>query len=350
MNKRLTEKMQADIPQDIWAHSRHIVEELRRHDIPPTAENYALWFRHLAGMDDALSEHISQQEKRREPFSPFFLEYLYTQYASVTQHRQQQDQKIQSAQDIMHDALEVIGSIIEETDSHHSHMQKTLNKMIEDNNHDINSFLSTLIVAVTEIKQNNHYVRSALQESRKEVESLKQDLSNISDEMQRDFLTGVYNRKTLDQKINFFIKEAKQSGAPLSVLMIDIDYFKVFNDTYGHLIGDEVLKMVAAILTRSVKGKDLVARFGGEEFTILLPETTLKNAMIVAENIRKVISANELQNRKSLTTYGNVSVSIGVATYQRKKDTAISWIERADDALYRAKHNGRNQVVQEQTN
>jgi len=128
--------------------------------------------------------------------------------------------------------------------------------------------------------------------------------------------------------------------------MLDIDFFKKFNDEYGHLIGDEVLRIVGSNLKQTLKGRDFAARYGGEEFIVLLPNTTLDNTCVVAEKIREEISKNRLKIKKTGQSIGNITVSIGVSEIH-ERDTAISLVERADAALYLAKDFGRDNVKSE---
>ena len=142
------------------------------------------------------------------------------------------------------------------------------------------------------------------------------------------------------------IDKAKQSGAELCLLLLDIDHFKKFNDSYGHDVGDHVLKVVARTIKNDIKGRDICARYGGEEFCIALPETELKNAMMVAENIRKKLGRKILSTNDTGKNYGSVTVSIGISVY-RKNESPAELFRRAHAALYRAKDNGLNRVVTE---
>nr|WP_248306212.1 GGDEF domain-containing protein [Devosia oryzisoli] len=161
-----------------------------------------------------------------------------------------------------------------------------------------------------------------------------------------DPLTKIANRKSLDEGLAEAIREAAETGAPLSLMLVDIDHFKTFNDTYGHQTGDQVLRLVAMTLKSNIKGKDLAARYGGEEFVAVLPSTDMEGAVIVAENVRKAIQAKELLKRSTNEKLGRITASFGVARFH-PTDNAMSLIERADRCLYAAKHAGRNRVVSE---
>jgi len=126
--------------------------------------------------------------------------------------------------------------------------------------------------------------------------------------------------------------------------MIDIDHFKIFNDTYGHLTGDQVLRLVGQALKQTIKGQDIMARYGGEEFAVVLPSTTLRHAVGVAENIRRTVTSKELKKKSTGEILGRVTVSIGVSALKPDEEMD-SLIERADGCLYAAKRSGRNRVI-----
>lgn len=140
------------------------------------------------------------------------------------------------------------------------------------------------------------------------------------------------------------IAEALETNEAMSLMLTDIDHFKTFNDNFGHLTGDQVLRLVAMSVKHNVKGKDTTARYGGEEFAVILPNTILRAAVTVAEHIRRAVMAKELMKRSTGEHLGRMTISIGVATL-RKGDTGQSLIERADTCLYAAKRHGRNRVI-----
>lgn len=156
-----------------------------------------------------------------------------------------------------------------------------------------------------------------------------------------DSLTGLYNRRAILGKLRELINLANRYKDDFSLIMLDIDHFKKVNDRYGHLTGDEVLEEIATLIRRNIRDTDIVGRYGGEEFIIILPKTTLSSAWVVAERIRSIIEKAELKD-----SAGNVfaiTVSQGLAGWERDEDAA-SLISRADEALYKAKEKGRNRV------
>ncbi|MDQ7038401.1 MAG: sensor domain-containing diguanylate cyclase [Aquificota bacterium] len=154
---------------------------------------------------------------------------------------------------------------------------------------------------------------------------------------ERDHLTGVYNRRASEGLLNHELEKAKKYRKPLSVIMFDIDHFKKINDTYGHQTGDEVLRRLVNLVRKNLRKTDIIARWGGEEFIVLLPGTDLKNAVELAERLRRVVE------RADFGKVGRVTVSFGVAGL-KEADTVESIISRVDKAVYRAKRKGRNRV------
>jgi diguanylate cyclase len=151
------------------------------------------------------------------------------------------------------------------------------------------------------------------------------------------------NRRGFDRALEQAIDIATEKNEPLSLLMIDIDHFKRFNDQFGHLVGDTVLRLVAGTIRRSTKGQDTAARYGGEEFAVILPNTALPGAVALAEQIRITIMGRQLRRRSNGENLGSISVSIGAATFDHS-ETPYAFVERADNHLYEAKRSGRNRT------
>lgn len=158
----------------------------------------------------------------------------------------------------------------------------------------------------------------------------------------KDYLTNCPNRRALDLQLDYEYRRAKRYQEPFSILALDIDHFKKLNDLYGHLVGDKILQELADLMRVEVRDIDMVSRFGGEEFVILLPETNEEQAMIVAERIRKRVAENIFLKKKEKI---KMTVSVGVASYFEDMDGIQELLNGADLKLYSAKESGRNQVV-----
>ncbi|MBS1208213.1 MAG: hypothetical protein H6R19_611 [Proteobacteria bacterium] len=156
-----------------------------------------------------------------------------------------------------------------------------------------------------------------------------------------DVLTGLMNRQAFEITENQVIAAYQRNGQPVSAILLDLDLFKTINDTHGHQSGDTVLRELAQILRDAVRASDLVSRWGGEEFLVLLPNCELQQAKLIAEKLRATIEAHHFE---FASTNGNITASLGVAQYQ-PGETRDSFFARADQALYAAKHAGRNQVI-----
>lgn len=178
-----------------------------------------------------------------------------------------------------------------------------------------------------EIERSNHALELRLKASKQEINELQENLEAVRHESLTDPLTSLANRKYFDQSLAKHLTEAATESDALSLMMIDIDRFKSFNGTFGHLTGDQVLRLVAQCLKQNVKGQDVAARYGGEEFGVVLPHTALRQGLTVADHIRRAVMGKDLVKRST-----RVTISVGVATY-RKGDTAQTLIERADSCF-----------------
>jgi diguanylate cyclase (GGDEF)-like protein len=176
-----------------------------------------------------------------------------------------------------------------------------------------------------------------LLEMRRTLIGLSDANAKLGQQNVTDALTGVPNRRAYDQKLTEEFSRAKRTGAPLSLLLIDIDHFKEYNDKFGHPAGDTALQSVARVLMSSLRPYDFLARYGGEEFVIILPSTDLTDAIVVAERVRNLVASSEFPHRK-------LTISIGVARLDVDAG-ARALVQAADNGLYRAKAAGRNKVL-----
>lgn len=310
--------------------------------IPCTPENYFVWFEYFLGSNEDLTARIDEIVASGESFEE------KTNYALYEKHLGEgKDRKLM--QEIQAETRKMLKGIFEQILATNQSASGYTNKLEEycrklaaaEQLSHIQEVVANIINDTQEMAESSSHLQKKLEETTTQTENLRRRLQTTEKEAMKDALTGLANRKSFDQKAKALCEEYKKEGKGFSVIMLDIDHFKQFNDKYGHSIGDEVLQKVGTALHECVKGRDLPARYGGEEFVVLLPRTTLDNACLVAEHIRKNISEKKLKRVSTGESLGNVTVSLGVSEI-RSEDTIETVLEKADKALYLAKGSGRN--------
>jgi len=177
-------------------------------------------------------------------------------------------------------------------------------------------------------------------------DSIRDSLSKSEERAKTDTLTGLPNRRGLEEFFRIAQIAAMEQGEPLSILLIDVDHFKKFNDNFGHGVGDQVLRLMAKVLSEKIREGDLPARYGGEELIAVLPKADLAACEAIAERIRSSIAECSITRRSTDEVLPRITISIGVAQFQ-PGESMSDLIERCDRALYLAKKTGRNRVVTE---
>ncbi len=324
------------------------IEVLKRATIPPYPHFYELLYTYATGVNPALNARVNAILGTGGP-SLEMAERLYNEFLKSKDANERLSgvsERMSHRIDAMHDAIDTAMATA-----------NAYSATLQIANGDLHGELSAgrlkqLAVALlgdTRRMQNaNLALERTLEASRAEIAALQRDLDDVRREALIDPLTKVHNRKAFDDGLLRAIARASDSGHPLCLMLIDIDHFKRFNDTWGHQTGDQVLRLVAMTVKSNIKGKDMAARYGGEEFGAILPDTDLEDALHVADNIRRAVQAKELLKRSTNEKLGRVTASFGVAML-RPEDSPSSLIERADRCLYAAKRMGRNTVVGEDT-
>ncbi len=195
------------------------------------------------------------------------------------------------------------------------------------------------------IDKNEMLARVRTQIKKKRYTERLRDNVQLSIEMAiTDGLTGLFNRRYMETHLSTLVEQAASRGKPIAVMVLDIDYFKSVNDTHGHDAGDDVLREFSLRIRKSIRNIDLACRYGGEEFVLVMPETDMAVATMVAERLRRRIAGEPFSIQQGTGSLP-VTISIGIAAIAAPTDTAAAIFKRADEALYRAKRDGRNRVV-----
>ena len=321
---------------------------MERHDVPPTPENYMVWYYYASGGNKDLQEEIDKLIAQKMPFGTRVCVALYQRFFVTERNQKVIDDAAQTAQKMLKDVLRAVNDFSGETKNYNEDLGGYIDNISKGyGDADVKDVIKNLVEETLKIKETGEQMNAKLEESKTEIANLRQNLQAVTAEAQKDGLTNLFNRKTFESLLEENMELAEEQKTDLCLLMLDVDHFKKFNDTYGHLLGDEVLKIVSRTLTYTLKGRDIVARFGGEEFVVFLPATPIDGAMRVADAVRESIASKELKRKDTGENFGRITVSIGVSRYRHGVDDIPKLIKRADVALYDAKKLGRNRVCKE---
>lgn len=311
---------------------------------PATPRNFELWYCYATGYHPSLNEAVNQLLSRSSNLTDTDIETIHGAYLSPLRIGERIDKVGDRVVDEIDQVMAMVDAAIGTTNTCSENLAGVSRYIPSADREGLRSIVESLVHTTKEMENLNSRLEERLIASKKEINQLQENLEAVRHESLTDPLTSLANRKFFDQTLGEAIAEAKADNEAMSLLLTDIDHFKTFNDTYGHLTGDQVLRLVALSVKQNVKGQDIAARYGGEEFAIILPNTALRSAVTVADHIRRAVMGKELMKRSTGEHLGRVTISIGVATL-RPGDNARSLIGRADACLYAAKRAGRNRVI-----
>lgn len=336
-----------ELPEQADAFSQKTIDMLVHFRIPATPQNYELCFLYCVNQNPDLTKAIGDLIETDGPIPAAELARLYEKFC----RKQTANDTVADVGVKMQEELQKLASLLEHTGNDTAAYGKTLNAFaIQLDKGEVSTQLKTLLAGVAAatraIEQRNRNLEAQLAQSSEEVRTLRGRIDSIRLESLTDPLTNLANRRALDEKLEEAVAEALAEGHDLSVLIGDVDHFKKFNDTWGHATGDQVLRLVAQCFKANTKGRDTAARFGGEEFVVVMPHTSLANAVTVANQIRLAVETKKIVKRSTGETLGAITVSIGAARY-RPGESICDLLNRADQCMYGAKRNGRNRTVHE---
>ena len=339
--------LHADEHERTMAFAEIALGQIRALRQPATPRHFEIWYIYATGYNPSLNQTINELLARNGTLSEADVEHVYETFVCATRFTDRIDHVGSQVMDEIEQVMAMIGAAAGNATSYAESLVDVTQKLgLDTDEPAVRAIVETLVQATKEMEQDNQSLEARLSASKLEITELQQNLETVRSESLIDPLTSLANRKYFDDALAKAVADARAQDQPLSLMMTDIDHFKKFNDSYGHLTGDQVLRLVAVCTKQNVKGQDIAARYGGEEFAIVLPDTVLRSAITVADHIRRAVMTKELMKRSTGEHLGRVTISVGVATLQ-KCDTAQSLIERADTCLYAAKRSGRNRVISE---
>ncbi len=328
--------------QSTTAWAREALLAMQRRHIPPTPENYLVWYHVAADTMPALTRLVRVLDTQAVPYDDTRNWELYERFFGPERERAH----LRSVGDRVHDHLaeidKLLSQIAEGTKAYGDRVEHVVTSL-DDPEHtgELNDALATLREDTEQILARTDSWERSAEAHAKEVSKLKHELDLARNEAETDGLTQVGNRKRFDRRLRELVTNACDRGAPLSLILLDIDHFKSFNDTYGHQLGDRVLKLVAKRMVDATSIDHEVFRYGGEEFGLLAPDTRLGEAVEVGETVRKAIAGLRIARKSDAEELRRITVSLGVSEYEPGEPLSRV-LERADAALYAAKNSGRN--------
>ncbi|MDA7949423.1 MAG: GGDEF domain-containing protein [Hyphomicrobiaceae bacterium] len=324
--------------------AKRTLDYIARYGTPPTPHAYEVFYTVCAGLNPQLNEALGRVIAEHRHVTAQDAERLYQKYLSPQQLSEQVENIGAQMTSEMSALLAMIGNAAASANTYQASLQNAEEQLSHGRGQQSSGDLvSALVNATKTMSKTNAEVCANLETSRAQVEQLEDCLKLAREESSRDPLTGLVNRRQLELSLDETIIRSSTTGQPASLLIIDVDEFKAFNDTHGHVAGDSALRYVASCIKSNIKGKDTAGRFGGEEFAVILPDTTIEHAVSLAERTRHLVNARHLVKKATGESMGHISVSVGVAECT-PKDTVESFLLRADKSMYAAKKAGRNRV------
>ncbi|MDD2659945.1 MAG: GGDEF domain-containing protein [Methylococcales bacterium] len=331
-------------PEQNSGYIRQMLPLMLKHNIPVDPINYAVWYHYVAGINGDLNNAVDNLIRDQKPFDFKTSLNLYKTYicnATVDSFERINSRLLR----LITETTMSVTTTSEKVSAAGDNFHTKLNELISaENTAHLKSTLIEIILETTQLTEASKALKNQLDNTNKEIEQLQNELSHVHATAQADGLTGLLNRHAFDKTLAELIGNAATQNACLAIL--DLDHFKRINDSFGHLVGDKVIKYFASLMKKHTAKHHHVARYGGEEMAIIMPDTTLPEAFNVIDQIRRALDKSSLSNKNDTETIGKITVSAGIASL-KVVDTADTLIDRADKALYRAKNTGRNRIVTE---
>ena len=324
------------------------IRSMSQQSVPVTPGNFSVWFDYAMGTSPALRKTIDVLIGNKRKFDASINRELYATFVKPQSGADAAGDFPEQLQGVISTAREFLATAISDNRTQIEALGQVtsqVNSQVQVNG-DPRSIIEQLVAELARATSRAAALETNFLATTQELDKIRDSLKAAEERSNTDALTGLANRRSMDEFFRSAQIVAMEGDEPLSVLMIDIDHFKKFNDTYGHQVGDQVLRLVAKVLQDNVGQGGLAARYGGEELIAVLPGYDLGACVEVAERIRLRISEARLTRRATGQAISSVTVSIGVAQF-RLAESAETMIERCDRCLYQAKRSGRNRTVTE---
>lgn len=327
------------------------LELLGEREIAPVPMAYEVFYNYLSGMDEMLTHQLErlfetegtiELERLTRIHEQFFIEPL--------KMSELHDDLFAGIEDEMSNFIDIVTEYLNSSEDFSGELNRSVSGLhSEFKPHKIRETIEKIVTENQKMRRETKLMSERLEQSRGEIRDIRSSLAEAQEKIMCDPLTGLGNRRKLDQMLTWEIDTARDAGTNLCLAIADIDHFKRINDTFGHPVGDAVLRFFSELILNNIKGRDVATRHGGEEFAIILPQTSIRDAAFLVDKIRDELEKANFTVNKSGKPLGKITVSFGVTAF-RPGDYEDEMIERADALLYQAKQSGRNRVAADPPN
>jgi diguanylate cyclase len=336
------EQLDYEYGSSIAEKALHSMQEQR---VPPTPNNFHVWFNYWLGEPPVLKRAIDIVIGNKRKFDAATNRGLYASYiGSKASDEAVAHQVSQQLHSVLESARQFLSTAIDENRDHMAAISDVTEQTGAGSDPKI--LVQSLIDELNKVATRAAKLEANFQEKQRELDTIRDSLAKSEERARTDTLTGLANRRALDEFLRKTQIAAMEKGEPFSTLLIDVDHFKRFNDEFGHEVGDQVLKLIAKVLCERLREGDLPARYGGEELVVVLPGADLRIASEVAERIRRAVFEGQIIRRSTGEKLPGITISVGVAQF-RGGEPLADLIDRCDRALYLAKKSGRNRILAE---
>lgn len=319
------------------------LQSMRDAGIPATPSNFTIWYNYVSGRNTELSRTVDILLNNDRQIDEVVTRQLYDEFIEGgpgTDRVVDTTSRIEGSVDKIIENLESAG---EGADAYGDALATFSGQLASGSARNVGELIAKVINDTKHMQEQNNALVAQLAQSTGTISELRNDLEAVRMESLTDALTGIGNRKLFDSTLVTLCEEANESNSELCLLLLDIDHFKKFNDTYGHQLGDQVLRLVGRTLRESVDDSDTPARYGGEEFAVLMPGRDFASAYTLADALRSNVAMKRVVRKRTGEAMSSITISGGLALY-RPGEPLADLIRRADSALYEAKKAGRDQI------
>ncbi|HID01450.1 MAG TPA: diguanylate cyclase [Piscirickettsiaceae bacterium] len=320
-----------------------VVEAFKQHKVTPNPVNFAVWYTYFNGNLPALREEMDNILQDDYGYADRYGRELFEKYLIDEESALAElDRAIRHLLTSLAQRIEQLAEHLSKQTQQLEVASQKLNQPL--NQEELSELTQTVLTTAQGLRENTHEFEEVILTSAQEIQRLRKELLEARMASMQDELTGLLNRRAFNETMAELTVTYEDKPDQLHLIMTDIDHFKQFNDTFGHLTGDSVLRYFARLMLKTKRPNETICRYGGEEFAIITQDESLEEARARAEALREALSQAYLKRKTDGKHLGTITASFGIGEFKGEEDTIEAFIERADQALYLAKKCGRNQV------